>query len=201
VPPIPPAQLLEVSKVFNANVGALKDAISSELSPQDAAKALKNIVKTLNDTISSVTGNPHFFDEVGVDEKIPIYGMLLTAAEAKTPALGQAIRNAGEAFFNPVDDYCEEHEFDTAVFVKALNIKNKIGEKPPVTDKDKYLAAVEKETDAALAECGITDAKVCKDVKDAMLKLGSDTLAGATELKSLSDFIATVKTKTMELTK
>ncbi|MCR5379740.1 MAG: hypothetical protein K6G44_02050 [Lentisphaeria bacterium] len=201
VPPIPPAQLLEVSKVFNANVGALKDAISSELSPQDAAKALKNIVKTLNDTISSVTGNPHFFDEVGVDEKIPIYGMLLTAAEAKTPDQGQAIRNAGEAFFNPVDDYCEEHEFDTAVFVKALNIKNKMGEKPPVTDKDKYLAAVEKETDAALAECGITDAKVCKDVKDTMRKLGSDALASATELKSLSDFIATAKTKAVELAK
>ncbi|MBO7091215.1 MAG: hypothetical protein J6W23_05470, partial [Victivallales bacterium] len=109
--------------------------------------------------------------------------------------------NAGEAFFNPVDDYCEEHEFDTAAFVKALNIKNKMGEKPPVTDKDKYLAAVEKETDAALTECGVTDAKVCKDVKDAMRKLGSDALASATELKSLSDFIATAKTKAVELAK
>ena len=201
VPPIPPAQLLEMSKVFNANVGTLKDAISNGLSPQDAAEALKNIVKTLNDTISSVTGNPHFFDKVGVDEKIPIYGMLLMAAEAKTPDLGQAIRNAGEAFFNPVDDYCEEHEFDTAVFVKALNIRNKMGEKPPVTNKDKYLAAVEKETDAALTECGVTDAKVCKDVKDAMRKLGNDALASATELKSLSDFIATAKAKAVELAK
>ena len=190
-----------MSKVFNANVGALKDAISSGLSPQDAAEALKNIVKALNDTISSITGNPHFFDEVGVDEKIPIYGMLLMAAEAKTPDLGQAIRNAGEAFFNPVDDYCEEHEFDTAVFVKALNIRNKMGEKPPVTNKDKYLAAVEKETDAVLAECGVTDAKVCKDVKDAMRKLGNDALASATELKSLSDFIATAKAKAVELAK
>jgi len=199
--PIPPAQLLEVSKVFNASAEALTNAISSGLPPKEAAEALKNIKKTIDDAFCNVTGNPNFFNSVGVDEKIPIYGMLLKAAEAKTPALGQAIHNAGEPFFNPVGEYCEEHEFDTLAFVKAFNIRNEMEVNPSMTNKDKYLAAVEKETDDALTECGVTDANVCQDVKDEMCKLANDALTGATGLKSLSDFIATAKAKAVELAK
>ena len=39
----------------------------------------------------------------------------------------------------------------------------------------------------------MTDAKVRKDVKDAMLRRGNDVFAGATGLKGLSDFLAASK--------
>ena len=59
--------------------------------------------------------------------------------------------------------------------------------------------AVEADAESALAECGITDAKVCRDVKAAMLQRGRAVFAGATGLKGLLDFVAVVKAEATAL--
>ena len=199
VPPITPAQLFEVTKVLQGSASALQAILSGGMSPQETAEALDGIARTVNHVIREATGNPRFFDGVGLDEQIPIFGMMLMAAEAKTPALGQAIRNAGAAFLGQIDEYCESYAQSASPFVKALAIRTNAALISSLTDKDKFLAAMEKETGAALAECGVTDAKVCKDVENAMRKIAGDALAGATDLKALSDILATAKAEAAAL--
>ena len=199
VPPITPAQLFEVTKVLQGSASALQAILSGGMSPQETAEALDGIARTVNHVIREATGNPRFFDGVGLDEQIPIFGMMLMAAEAKTPALGQAIRNAGAAFLGQIDEYCESYAQSASPFVKALAIRTNAALISSLTDKDKFLAAMEKETGAALAECGVTDAKVCKDVENAMRKIAGDALSGATNLKALSDVLATAKAEAAAL--
>lgn len=118
----------------------------------------------------------------------------VVAAEARNPALAPAIQNAGAAFFDPVDAYCEDKALsDAATFVKTLSVRGGTVKTVSVMDKGRFLAVVGAEADAALAETGIADAKVRKDVRDSILKRAETLLARASGLKELSDFLATVR--------
>lgn len=200
VPKLTPAQLFEVAKSIDPR--QLEGALSKGLPLKLAVEMLHNATKTIDDAICKESGNPNFFDGMGVDDTMPLYGMLIAFAEAKNPALTQAIRNVNETFSTPVDEYCKSNAFEsTAVFVETLAVRGGSVKDVPLTNEAKYLAIVEADAEAALTECGVTDAQVRKDVKDVMLKQGRDALARATGLNALSGFLGTVKTSAVELAK
>lgn len=200
VPKLTPAQLFEVSKAVDAR--KIEGAFSKGLPPKIAVEMLNNVAKGIDAAIGRVTGNPRFLDGVGADDKMPIYGMLIFAAEAKNPKLAQAIQAARGAFFGPANEYCESKTFaSAALFVKSLDINGGTKKKAPVTNETKYLALVDEDVQAALAESGMTDAKVCGDVKSALLKRARAVLANATGLGELAAFLGEVKAEAPALAK
>lgn len=199
MPLLTPAQLFEVAR--SIDVRKLEGALSKGMPTKLAVEMLNNVSKTVIAEIDRVTGRPHFLANAGMDDIMPLYGMLIAAAKAKSPAFAQALQNADNAFFDAADAYCEANASlsDVSIFVKTLSIKGGTVKDVPVTDRENFLAIVEADAEAALAECGVTDTKVRKDVKDAMLQRGRAAFAGATGLKGLSDFLAAAKAEATAL--
>ena len=193
IPAISPAQLLQV--VQSVNVGKIVSALGKGLPMSVAVSMLHNVHETICAAIRQATGNPNFFQGKGTDDLMPIYGMLIVAAEAKDPSLAPAIQKARATFFGPADKYCEsDRNFAlTSTFIRTLASMGGTVKDLPVTKKGAFLASVENAVESAFAECGITDDKVRKAVKGRMLERGKNVLTRATGLKRLSDFLATVK--------
>ena len=193
MPLLTPAQLFEV--VQSVDVRKLQGAFSKGMPTKLAVEMLNNVTKTIIAAIDRVTGTPHFLANADMDDMTLLYGLLITAVKAKSPAFAQALKDAGNAFFDAAGVHCEANAAlaDATIFVKTLSFRGGTENEVPLTSKEGFLAIVEADAEAALAECGVTDAKVRKDVKDALLRRGSDVFAGATGLKGLSDFLAASK--------
>ena len=191
-PPLTPAQLFEVLQSVDAR--KIEGALSKGLPMKIAVEMLNNVAQTVVAACRTAAGNPRVLAKEGADGMMAIFGMLIVAAEARNPALAPAIQNAGAAFFDPVDAYCEGKALsDAATFVKTLSVRGGTVKTVSVMDKGRFLAVVGAEADAALAETGIADAKVRKDVRDSILKRAETLLARASGLKELSDFLAAVR--------
>ena len=202
VPPLTPGQLLEVANVIDA--GKIMGAFSKGLPTSVAVAALNNVNERIRDAIRQATNDQNFFEGKSVGDLQPIYSMLLTLVEARNPALAQTVRNVGHEFFTAAIGYCEANKAGmggAAALVKALTVRGTLAEQRSLTNEMDYLVIVKADMDAALAESGVTDAKILADVKDAMLKRGNHVLANATTLKELSDFLAAAKAETMTLAK
>ncbi len=200
VPKLTPAQLLEISRSIDVNKFA--SVFGQGLPMKIAVDMLQNIVKAIVDKTGEVTGNARFFTETGVDDLMPIFDMLIAVAKAKNPALATVIEKARDTFIKPADRYCERtHLSLAAIFIKTISVKGVTVKADRFTSEAKFLAIVEADAEAALAECGVTDAKVRKDVKDVARKLGRDALARATGLQDLSDFLAVSKAEATALAK
>ena len=197
LPKFTPAQLLEVAK--SVDVGKIVAALDKGLPMKLAVEMLNNVVKEIGSAVGRATGDPQFIATLGADDLASLYGMLVTIAEAKNPKLAPAIQNVRNAFLVPAGTYCEKQSLGYAAsFIRALAAKGETT-KAPITNEARFLALVESDVAAALSADGVTDAKVCADVKDAMRKRARAALAEATELKSLDAFIATVKTEAVDL--
>ena len=199
MPLLTPAQLFEV--VQSVDVGKLQGALSKGMPTKLAVEMLNNVTKAIIAAIDRVTGTPHFLAKADMDDMTLLYGLLIAAVKAKSPAFAQALKDAGNAFFDAAGAYCEANASlaDATIFVKTLSIRGGTADEVPLANKESFLAIVEADAEAALAECGVTDAKVRKDVKDAMLRCGSEAFAGATGLKGLSDFLAASKAEAKTL--
>ncbi|MBO7688574.1 MAG: hypothetical protein J6V72_19505, partial [Kiritimatiellae bacterium] len=201
LPLLTPAQLFEVAR--SIDVVKLQGAFSKGMPTKLAVEILNNVTKTIIAEIDRVTGRPHFLADAGMDDMTLLYGLLIAAAKGKSPAFAQALQNAGNAFFDPVDAYCETNASlaEVTMFVKTLSMRGGTANEVPLTDEEKFLAVVESDAEAALAECGATDAKVRRDVKDVLLQRGHAAFAGATGLQGLSNFLATSKAEATSLAK
>ena len=202
MPPLPPAQMFAVARSFEENrlIGAFSKGLPTKL----AVEVLKSVTKSILADVDRVTGRQRALANAGMDDMVSLYGLLIVTAKARNPAFAQALENAGKDFFDPVDDYCEKNTqalADTTSLVKTLAIRGGTVKNVSFTDKEKFLAIVEADAEAALAESGVTDAKVCRDVKNAMLQRGRAAFERATGLQELSDFLATVKAEATPLAK
>jgi hypothetical protein len=88
-----------------------------------------------------------------------------------------------------------------STFVSSLLIVIQPTAENPLTSEPRFMAAVNTEIDAAIAESGVTDAKVIADVKAVMVEKGKGVLKGATTLAALSDFVGSVKEQAQVLAK
>ena len=105
-----------------------------------------------------------------------------------------------DTFFVPASRHFEKNKLPlAATFVKTLEMRGGTMKPLNIMADYKYLAALDKEINAALDECGIGDAKVRKDVKDAMHQRARADLAVATCLKDLSKRIAEAKAEAMNI--
>ena len=195
MPLLTPAQLFEVAQSIDVN--KLKSAFAKGLPLKVAVATLANITKDIIRDCNRVTGNPRVLANASVDA-IPLYGMLIAAAESKDPALAPAIQKSGK-FIADAIAHCEANArtdqdiAEAATFVRTLQVRGGTTKKMPVMDQKKFLSVVGNAVDSAPAECGVTDAHVCEAVKGKMLKRGENLLPRATGLKVLSDYLATVK--------
>ena len=203
-PVLTPAQLLEVANAVDAD--RLVNALSPNLPMKIAVETLHSVTNAIVAKVNQVTGNPRFFAKVGVDDELPLFQMLITFAKAKNPALAAAVDAAAKTFLEPAHDFCAEGKdantlARVANFIKMLAASGGAAHARPLVDADKFAALVRSETEAALAECGVANAKVLDDVRKTMLARGRDALKNAPDLKTLSDFAASVRAAAASLAK
>lgn len=198
--PIAPGVLLEIAKTID--VDKIVDALKAGRQMTEAVNMLHDVNKTLSNTICQMTGDQNFFQKAGMDVQVPLYGLILALVEEREPKLAQAIQNAGAQFFETAGEYCAtnmESLMETVAFVKSLSIRGGEAETPSITNERNFYSAVEAETEAALNERGITDDTLRNIVKNAMQQRTNAELALATDLKSLSDYIAAAKANTLKI--
>ena len=200
IPPIAPGVLLEIAKTIDAD--KIVDALKTGRPLTEAVNMLHDVNKTLSDTIRQMTGDQDFFQKASLDVQVPLYGLMLALVEVRTPELAQAIRNAGANFFELAGEYCATNQdslMETVAFVKSLSIRGGETETPPITNESAFFPVVEAETDAALNERGITEDALRNDIKNAMQQCTKAEIVLATDLKRLSDYIATAKANALKI--
>jgi len=191
-PRLTPSQLLQVAR--EVDFRKIEGALSRGMPMKIAAAMLENFAQSVQDAAIRATGNPDVFADAGVDDLMPLYGMLIVLAEAEIPSLAATVSEALKSFVGELDAHCEANKLGgAALFLRTLASKGGIVKEVPVTGKEPFLALVEEGTRAALAERGISDAKIRRDVEGAMRERAGRLLAGATGLGELSAFVSSLK--------
>ena len=124
VPPLTPEQLLAAADVIDAR--KIMGAFSKGLPTGIAVAALNNVNERIRDAIRQATNDQNFFEGKRVGDLQPVYSMILTLVEARSPAFAQAVRNAGNEFFTSAITYCEANKGGmggAAALVKALTMR------------------------------------------------------------------------------
>ncbi len=199
LPPLGPSRLLDVAKVLD--VAKLESAIAPGLPMKIGAEMVNNMMKAVTDEMKKPDENgENPIEGAGVDDLMPLFYMLLSYAENKSANLAGAIDKAKKDMIPQANVYCEGNSYaDAAMLFKTLAVKGGTKKDALITDKWNFAAAMESEVTSVLDRLAITDEKVRKDVKNALLGRGNGILAKATGLKEVSDFLSTLRANAEEL--
>ena len=138
------------------------------------------------------------FKKLGAEEFTGLTTLAEDIALSGKPALLQKIRDAKTMLSDDVYvEMSRTGNTGASTFVSSLLIVIQPTAENPLTSEPRFMAAVNTEIDAAIAESGVTDAKV----KAVMVEKGKGVLKGATTLAALSDFVGSVKEQAQVLAK
>ncbi len=200
IPKITPAQLFEIMQSFDMR--KLEGALSKGLPAKIAVEMFKSLAGTFLAEITRVTGDPSIAADAGVDDLMPLYGMILAVAEAKNPNLAAMIEGVRSGLAGEIASACEKDGSVAAtILVKTIQVKGGTEKRVAVADRIKFDALAAEHVESALAEAGIDSEKIRNDVKDALQGRVNAALAGAGGLKDLSDFLPTLRAEAANLGK
>ena len=199
LPIMRPAQVMEMSAAVN--LGKLEGALNNGLPLKVRCDIFTDLNRELRETMRSELGE-QVFNKIGAEEFVQLTVLAEEIALSGKPALMQKVKDAKTMLKDEVGlDMSRTNNTGGATFVSSLvNLTQTTAENPLTTER-RFNEAIEKQIDAALAESGVTDAKLIADVKQALVAQGKTALMGATTLGALSAFVDSIKDQAQVLAK
>ena len=183
------------------NLGKFDGALDSRMPLKLRCDIFTDLNRELREAMLSVLGD-QAFKKLGAEEFTGLTTLAEDIALSGKPALLQKIRDAKTMLSDDVYvEMSRTGNTGASTFVSSLLIVIQPTAENPLTSEPRFMAAVNTEIDAAIAESGVTDAKVIADVKAVMVEKGKGVLKGATALAALSDFVGSVKEQAQVLAK
>jgi len=199
LPVMRPAQVMQLAAAVN--LGKFDGALDSRVPLKLRCDIFTDLNRELREAMLSVLGDPAF-KKLGAEEFTGLTTLAEDIALSGKPALLQKIRDAKAQLGDDVSvEMSRTGNTGASTFVSSLLIVIQSTAENPLTSEPRFMAAVNTEIDAAIAESGVTDAKVIADVKAVMVEKGKGVLKGATTLAALSDFVGSVKEQAQVLAK
>ncbi len=199
LPVMRPAQVMQLAAAVN--LGKFDGALDSRMPLKLRCEIFTDLNRELREAMLSVLGDPAF-KKLGAEEFTGLTTLAEDIALSGKPALLQKIRDAKAQLGDDVSvEMSRTGNTGASTFVSSLLIVIQSTAENPLTSEPRFMAAVNTEIDAAIAESGVTDAKVIADVKAVMVEKGKGVLKGATTLAALSDFVGSVKEQAQVLAK
>ncbi len=199
LPVMRPAQVMQLAAAVN--LGKFDGALDSRMPLKLRCEIFTDLNRELREAMLSVLGDPAF-KKLGAEEFTGLTTLAEDIALSGKPALLQKIRDAKTMLSDDVYvEMSRTANTGASTFVSSLLIVIQPTAENPLTSEPRFMAAVNTEIDAAIAESGVTDAKVIADVKAVMVEKGKGVLKGATTLAALSDFVGSVKEQAQVLAK
>lgn len=199
LPVMRPAQVMQLAAAVN--LGKFDGALDSRMPLKLRCEIFTDLNRELREAMLLVLGDPAF-KKLGAEEFTGLTTLAEDIALSGKPDLMQKIRNAKAQLGDDVSvEMSRTGNTGASTFVSSLLIVIQSTAENPLTSEPRFMAAVNTEIDAAIAESGVTDAKVIADVKAVMVEKGKGVLKGATTLAALSDFVGSVKEQAQVLAK
>ena len=199
LPVMRPAQVMQLAAAVN--LGKFDGALDSRMPLKLRCEIFTDLNRELREAMLSVLGD-QAFKKLGAEEFTGLTTLAEDIALSGKPALLQKIRDAKAQLGDDVYvEMSRTGNTGASTFVSSLLIVIQPTAENPLTSEPRFMAAVNTEIDAAIAESGVTDAKVIADVKAVMVEKGKGVLKGATTLAALSDFVGSVKEQAQVLAK
>ena len=199
LPVMRPAQVMQLAAAVN--LGKFDGALDSRMPLKLRCDIFTDLNRELREAMLSVLGD-QAFKKLGAEEFTGLTTLAEDIALSGKPALLQKIRDAKTMLSDDVYvEMSRTGNTGASTFVSSLLIVIQPTAENPLTSEPRFMAAVNTEIDAAIAESGVTDAKVIADVKAVMVEKGKGVLKGATTLAALSDFVGSVKEQAQVLAK
>jgi hypothetical protein len=199
LPVMRPAQVMQLAAAVN--LGKFDGALDSRMPLKLRCEIFTDLNRELREAMLSVLGD-QAFKKLGAEEFTGLTTLAEDIALSGKPALLQKIRDAKTMLSDDVYvEMSRTGNTGASTFVSSLLVVIQPTAENPLTSEPRFMAAVNTEIDAAIAESGVTDAKVIADVKAVMVEKGKGVLKGATTLAALSDFVGSVKEQAQVLAK
>ena len=191
LPVMRPAQVMQLAAAVN--LGKFDGALDSRMPLKLRCDIFTDLNRELREAMLSVLGD-QAFKKLGAEEFTGLTTLAEDIALSGKPALLQKIRDAKTMLSDDVYvEMSRTGNTGASTFVSSLLIVIQPTAENPLTSEPRFMAAVNTEIDAAIAESGVTDANVIADVKKALVAQGKGVLKGATTLAALSEFVDSVK--------
>ena len=199
LPVMRPAQVMQLAAAVN--LGKFDGALDSRMPLKLRCDIFTDLNRELRETMRSVLGD-QAFKKLGAEEFTGLTTLAEDIALSDKPDLMQKIRNAKAQLGDDVSvEMSRTANTGASTFVSSLLVVIQPTAENPLTSEHRFCEAVNKEIDAAIAECGVTDANVIADVKAVLIEKGKGVLKGAVALSTLSSFVDSVKDQALALAK
>ena len=199
LPVMRPAQVMQLAAAVN--LGKFDGALDSRVPLRLRCDIFTDLNRELRETMLSILGD-QAFKKLGAEEFTGLTTLAEDIALSGKPALLQKIMDAKTMLGGDVSvEMSRTGNTGASTFVSSLLVVIQSTAENPLTSEMRFMAAVNTEIDAALAESGVADAKVIADVKAVMVEKGKGVIKSATTLAELSDFVGSVKEQAQVLAK
>lgn len=199
LPVMRPAQVMRLAAAVN--LGKFDGALNSRMPLKVRCDIFTDLNRELREAMLSELG-AEAFKNLGAEEFFGLTTLAEDIALSGKPDLMQKIGDAKTMLSGDVSvEMSRTGNTGGSTFVSSLLGVIQSTAENPLTSEMRFMAAVNTEIDAAIAESGVTDANAIADVKAVMVEKGKGVLKGATTLAALSDFVGSVKDQAQALAK